>query len=360
MRIIQTINHAGSDRGGAERLARGLHEDLLAMGQDARLIALETCDLEGLENAQSLGFKSPRDPRAPLALRGALGRHLRPGDVVHAHLFPTTLYVSVLKQLGQLRTASAMTEHSTWNRRRDRAWGRALDRMIYGGFDQIAAISEQTAAELLKARPECAGRIHVATNGTQLLFDRVPTRATSGAPPLVLSLGRLARPKNYHTALEAMALLKYRPWRYYIAGSGPDEPALRTQVGVLGLEDRVKFLGHVDDIRPLLEASDLFLMPSLWEGFGLAAVEAMNAGLPVIASDVPGLREVVAPTGAPLVSPEDPQALAGAITHLLDDPEQRAKLGARGHEQARRYGRDRMARDYLAMWQDMAAQSKGQ
>ncbi len=77
-----------------------------------------------------------------------------------------------------------------------------------------------------------------------------------------------------------------------------------------------------------------------------------------MASDVPGLREVVVPTGAPLVPPEDIPALARTIAGLLDDPALRATLGERGHEVAQGYGRDRMARDYLTMWQDMAGQGK--
>lgn len=358
MRIVQIINHAGLDRGGAERLARGLHEDLRAMGQDARLIALEKCDLAGLAGARTLGFASPRDPRVPLALARALGEDLRKGDVLHAHLFPSTAYAVGLRKLGRVRTPCAMTEHNTWNRRRGKALGRLMDRSIYGGFDRVVAISPQTETALLRAHPTCRGRTHVIENGARLLFDTVPQRGSGQEPPVLLSAGRLVRQKNYPMALEALSLLRDQPWTYLIAGAGPDENALRACVGALDLEHRVQFLGHVEDLQPVLERADIFLMPSLWEGFGLAAVEAMNAGLPVVASDVPGLREVVAPTEADLVPPEDPKALAGVIGRLLRHPERRAALGASGHEHARRYGSDRMARDYLAMWQDLAAQGR--
>lgn len=359
MRIFQIINHAGLDRGGAERLARGLHQDLRAAGHDARLIALEACDLDGLEDAVSLGFASPRDPRGALALARVLRRDLRPGDVVHAHLFPSTLYVSALKRARMIRVPCAMTEHNTWNRRRGHAPGRALDRTVYGGFDRIATISDQTEAALLQSQPSCAERTQVVINGTRLLFDKVPVRARARNPPVILSMGRLVRAKNYPAALKALARLTDRPWRYHIAGAGPDEAELRAQMRALGLEERVVFLGHVGDIQSVLEEADLFLMPSLWEGFGLAAVEAMNAGLPVVASDVPGLREVVAPTGAPLVAPDDCDALASAIARLLDDPGLRATLGGSGHDAACAYGRDRMARDYLSMWRELTGAGMG-
>lgn len=137
MRVIQVINHAGLDRGGAERLARGLHEDLCAAGCDARLIALENCDLNGTQDATSLGFGSPGDPRVLMTLMRRLRIDQRSGDVIHAHLFPSTLYVSALKKAGLLRAPCSMTEHSTWNRRRAHPVLRRLDRLIYAGFSKL-------------------------------------------------------------------------------------------------------------------------------------------------------------------------------------------------------------------------------
>lgn len=357
MRIIQVINDFGLDRGGAERLARGLHHDLLKDGIDAHMVALQSCDYGSLPNSHSLGFRSARDPRA----LPALARHLRalshPRTLVHAHLFPTTALVSTLDRLRMLHAPCTMTEHNTWNRRRDRAAGRALDRMIYARFSRIAAISEQTQDALLSAHPQLSGRTQVITNGATLRFG-APIRRTVPQTPTIVSVARLAPAKNIGTAIDALAGLIDRPWQYVIAGDGPERNALERQVHEVGLTSRIRFAGHVQDVGPLLREADIFLMPSKWEGFGLAAVEAMNASLPIVASDVPGLREVVAPTGCPLVEPQDPASIAAALRRLLDDPSARKTMGMAGFKRAALYDRRRMKHGYVALWQDILAERR--
>lgn len=353
MRVVQVINHFGLDRGGAERLARMLHEDLQTAGVDARIIALEACDPGTLASARSLGFASARDPRIPARLSRALRDQIDADTVVHAHLFPSTLYVSALRQTGRLRTPIAMTEHSTWNRRRGSTFGRMLDRTIYRGFDRIAAISDDTRDALLGDHPAVAGRVSTIRNGALLRFAAPPLRDTRPEEPCILTVARLVPVKNIETALGALARLRDRPWRYVIAGDGPLRADLEARAAALGIADRVRFLGVVEDITTVLKGADLFLLPSLWEGFGLAAVEAMNAGVPVIASDVAGLRELVGPAGNPVIDPMDEAGLSDAIVGLLDNPEQRAAIGARGFARAADFDKSGMVDAYRALWQDM-------
>ena len=135
------------------------------------------------------------------------------------------------------------------------------------------------------------------SNGCELFFDAPPERAHDPVTPTILSIGRLTGAKNHEAALQALAGLTDRDFRYVLLGDGEERERLIALAAELGLSDRVTFAGHRSDIRPYLLDADMFLLPSLWEGFGLAAVEAMNAGLPVIASDVPGLSEVVGPQG---------------------------------------------------------------
>lgn len=354
MRVVQIINHFGLDRGGAERLAFLLHCDLLECGVDAHLLALEPCLAGDALQAKSLGFASPRDPRALIRLRRELRLLAGPGTVIHAHLFPATLYVAALRRMGLLREPCSMTEHSTWNRRRRHPFLRQLDNSIYGCFNRIVAVSDQTRGSLLDSYPTLKKRTQTILNGTELHFAQQPERIYDPEEPCFLSLARLARPKNLDTVLQALARLKERPWRYVIAGQGPDSAILQQQTQNLGIADKVEFLGQVRDVKPLLRSADIFLMPSRWEGFGLAAVEAMNAGLPVVASTAPGLREVVCPAGNPTVDPDDIASLTNAITNLLDDPAKRARLGAAGFSHAGQYDKLYMTRRYLSFWSDMA------
>lgn len=338
-RVFQIINSIDMKRGGAERMARSLHGQLQSEGIEAHLVSLEGFGEGGVpEGAVSLGVSSPYDPRAFGRLAAYARRHIRPSDVVHAHLFPASLYLSLLVRAGVVGAPVLFTEHSTSNNRRSSLFGRAVDRQVYGAFRQIIAISQGVSAELKAARPWVKG-VTVIPNGCRLFFDRPIRRAPKDAPLTLLSAGRLAPAKNYGAALEALAQLMPCNLRYVIAGDGPELEALRSTAARLGLSEAVEFAGYVPDIRALLQEADIFLIPSLWEGFGLAAVEGMNAALPVIASDVAGLREVVGPDGqaALLVDPAQPASIAAAIRRLAASPELRSRLGQNGFERSQTF-----------------------
>ncbi|MCB4458423.1 glycosyltransferase family 4 protein [Leisingera sp. McT4-56] len=356
MRVHQIINSIDLKRGGAERMARLLHGELRKAGADARLVALEACEIGGLDCAVSLGLASPYDPRALLRL-GAYARGIAPGDIVHVHLFPASAHAAMLAQAGRLRGRLVFTEHSTSNRRRGHALGGLIDDRVYRAFEKVIAVSGSVEAELLAARPWLAGRTTVIENGCPLAFGRLPQRPAGPRPLRIVSAGRLTPAKNYATALRAVARLGPAAWRYSIAGEGAERAALERQIAELGIEDRVDLMGHVDDVPALLEAADIFLIPSAWEGFGLAAVEAMNAGLPVVASDVPGLRETVGRDGAAalLVPPSDAAGIAAALQRLADDPAMRRRMGAAGFEAAKKYDIARFAAAHRTLYQSLEA-----
>ncbi len=131
-----------------------------------------------------------------------------------------------------------------------------------------------------------------------------------------------------------------------VAGrEGHASAALGDQIARLGLDDRVRLLGHRSDVAEVLSAADLFVFPSVYEGLGGALIEALALGLPIVASDLPALREVVRPgENADLVSPTDSAALAAAVVALLDDPARRRAYGARSRQAVRRWVRRRPGR----------------
>jgi glycosyltransferase involved in cell wall biosynthesis len=169
------------------------------------------------------------------------------------------------------------------------------------------------------------------------------------APPIVGCLGSLTPHKGQAVLLRSLEHLppdRPLPTIVFI-GDGPERSALESLAAALRRRARVLFLGERHDARSLLPAFDLLVVPSVArEGFGLAAIEAMDAGIPVVASRVGGLPEVVEDgrTGI-LVPPGDPAALADAVTRLLDRPETRRSLGAEGHRRVeRRFRAAAMAR----------------
>ena len=155
--------------------------------------------------------------------------------------------------------------------------------------------------------------------------------------PLFGVFGRLSPEKGQRVAIEAMFIaLKDVPGaRLVLAGVGRDWEDLRSSARALGIEDHVQFAGFVHNVRHLMAACDVVIVPSLREGFGLAAVEAMALGKPVIASATGGLAEIVlqGETGL-LVAPNDPNALAQALVDLARDPYLAARLGASGRRRA--------------------------
>lgn len=354
MRVVQVINSFGYHTGGAERLVKDLHVDLLAAGMDAHLVALEACDTAGLANAVSLGFSSPYKPGAVLALRKYLGAMEPKPDIVHAHLFPTSAWVAGLKKIGVIRCPLVFTEHSTSNNRRGSAIGNVIDPLIYKQFKEIYCISDGTMENLLAAYPTLSKKTEVIMNGANLRFDSFTKRGKTDQVKIV-SVGSLRKAKNYPTALEALGLLPEQKCEYRIIGDGDLRNDLESQAA--SLKTPVRFEGHVNDVGPFLQAADIFLMTSLWEGFGLAAVEGMNAGLPIVASDIDGLREVVGTDGecALLVPPDDPRAIADALATLIGDATKRRKMGEAAFRRAALFDKRLMAENYIATYRTVAS-----
>ncbi|MFF9085539.1 glycosyltransferase [Streptomyces sp. NPDC014991] len=165
--------------------------------------------------------------------------------------------------------------------------------------------------------------------GTPAPWHPPQTPDGTEAAPLVVCVGRLCRQKGQDVLLRAWEdVLHALPRaRLVLVGDGPDREALRRQA-----HPGVHFAGAVTDVVPWYRAADLVVLPSRWEGMALAPLEALGCGRPVVLTDVDGARESLPPALAArcLVPPEDPVALAGAVTGLLSDPPLRAALGAQG------------------------------
>ena len=353
MRVHHIVNNYSLFAGGAERIARYLHEGLQARGVESFLLGLTYQQDAHLEHATSLGLKSPYAMKALVGVYHYIKYHVKPGDVVHVQLFPSMFFAAVARTLLRPSISMVYTEHSTWNRRRGTRWGRWLDSFMYSQYEQIIAISKGVEEQLLSWQPHLKGRTRVIYNGIPLTFHQVIRRPRSSRT-VVLSVGNLRPAKNYDTAVKAIALLKDLVFEYWIAGTGPSEPELLRLSKDLGIEHRVRFLGYVpfQEIPALLQNAHIFLVPSRWEGFGLATVEAMNASLPVVASNVPGLREIVDsnPPCAILVDPNSPESIADGLRQLLMSHALREELGTRAFERSQEFSVDRMLENYLGLY----------
>jgi glycosyltransferase involved in cell wall biosynthesis len=191
---------------------------------------------------------------------------------------------------------------------------------------------------------------------------RQALRARLDAAPdtvCLLVAANLVHRKGVDVLLDAYAALASRECtELWIAGDGPERGSLEAAASRLGVADRVRFLGHRTDVPDLLEACDVFVLPSRLEGLGVAALEAMARRRPVVASAVGGLAEtVVAETTGLLVPPADARSLAAALERLLADPTQRHRLGAAGAVRvAERFLAGQMVGAYEALYREILSE----
>ena len=198
-----------------------------------------------------------------------------------------------------------------------------------------AADAARLATPLRKDAPD------VVANAPDAAYFGVERRPVS--PPLVVTVGRLSPVKGIDVLLRAVAALRSNGTALALEVLGGQQPGYEDHAEQLnrlrqslGLDDVVTFAGHVADTREALARATVYAQPARWEGVPLAVLEAMAAGIPVVATDVGGVRDVITPevTGL-LVPPDDAAALATALARLLDTPELAARLGDAGREWAR-------------------------
>lgn len=187
--------------------------------------------------------------------------------------------------------------------------------------------------------------------------------ALQDAWPIVGSVGRLTEAKALHYLIEAVGGLRetYPRIRLILVGDGPLRPALEAAAERVGCASAVAFLGERNDVPDLLSVFDVYAMSSRYEGVGRAMTEAMLYGLPVVATDVGGVSELVVDGQTGLVRPpHDPAALAAAIDQMASDRELAVRLGAAGREKARELmSADRMMTDLHRLYETLLAEPPG-
>jgi glycosyltransferase involved in cell wall biosynthesis len=211
---------------------------------------------------------------------------------------------------------------------------RAADRVASGLTTMTICVSEHERAMGLRAGTCRSDRTVVIPNAVDVAA--APRARHERRPPRLITVGRLKAPKDFPTLVRAVGALPPAAFdELLVVGDGPDRGPLAGEVSSLGLDGRIRLLGERADVPALLADADVFVLSSRSEGLPVSVIEAMAAGLPVVASAVGGLHELVVDgeTGL-LVRPGDPEALADALGHLLADPDYCRQLGDAGRARA--------------------------
>jgi glycosyltransferase involved in cell wall biosynthesis len=210
---------------------------------------------------------------------------------------------------------------------------RVADRLMAPLTTVTICVSENELAAGLEAGTCSLERSVVIRNAVDVAA--APRSRHHRAVPRLIAVGRLKAPKDFLTLIRAFAALPEGSFEGFLVGEGPDRAGIEAEIRRLGLEGHVLLAGERSDVRALLADSDVFVLSSRSEGLPVSVLEAMAAELPVVASDVGGLRELVVDGQTGLLVPSgDAQALATALDRLIEDRDLRRTLGAAGRARA--------------------------
>lgn len=352
--IVQAVNSlalAGAERTTAE-IARGLDPEQF----DAHVIVVrdgplrERCEAAGV-HVHVVGGEF--DLRFPLVIArtARLLREIRP-DIVHTHMIGSDITAFVAARLARVPVVLT-TQHDTYRR----AWPFGLFRRWSG--PRLAASVAISPAVV----DYCTDTLHVPRERVRVVENAVDIAAFAPAlrdqrrPPTFGAIGSLIPVKDHETLLAAFARIapSLPGARLLIAGRGPLREQLERRAQELGVGDAVELRGLTDDVPAFLGEIDILVHPSRQEAFGLAIVEAMAAAKPVIASDLPATRHVLAEGMAGmLVPPGDVDAFAEAMLALAHDQARARELGDAGFAHARvYYAAERMVGEYAALYRTL-------
>ena len=363
MRILFLVNAPRARLTGAASQTLALASALITNGEHVSIAgqrgsALERASLERGVSFHPVAFRAT--PWDLMRLTNVIRRE-RP-DVVHAmSVVPLVLArprVLAASGPGRGREGLFATIHvdptsplvfaDGKSRPRAARFRNRLLRRVAPGLDCLFLVSGAILAELeamgVAGRKVVVGAIVDATDLAKR--RREPVELPAGRPRIGSAVGQLERLKGVDHLLRAFAALstEYPEAACLIAGEGTEREALTLLAAELGVRDRVHLMGYIDDPAAFIGSLDVYVSPSLSEGLGVALAEALALGVPAVATDVGGTRDVVIPgrTGL-IVPPADSSAMAGAIRQLLGNPERAHRMAREAAADAgSRFGPDRV------------------
>jgi glycogen synthase len=358
--------------GGLARHVRKLAESLAELGTDVHVLTRGGEESPPAEEAAGVAIHRVREPARPRDLgefvtwvermnADMLAAGVELGDcydfdLVHGHDWLVAAACDHLaRRFGSpLVTTIHATEHGRhqgWVKAHPQSYIHGVERWIANRSDRVIACSYYMREQIADIFGVDEGRVTVIPNGIDPddlqpqdgpELSRLRSEFAAAGQRLVLLVGRLVYEKGFQIALEAMPTLIERlpDTRFLVAGSGTHEAELRRQAAGLGLGDHGTFLGWIGDdvLHSLYRIADVCVVPSIYEPFGLVALEAMASGCPCIVADTGGLREVVPDDEVGLrFQAGDPDQLVAVTARVLSDDELGRSLVAEAHDHVRRF-----------------------
>jgi glycosyltransferase involved in cell wall biosynthesis len=339
--------------GGSERHLLTLLPALAERGIDAVFVGLDDpawnpADFYSALTVPAMRIPAPRDVDPLLLARLLRGLD---ADVVHTHLVHADLYGGVAARLRGARVVSTKHNDDPFRTTSFRYVERGLARLA----DRVVTISDSLrrfTVERVGVPAAKVETIHYGLDEPPAAWGENPPDSVPDGATVPLSTSRLTRQKGVDVAVRALAELPSETV-LVVLGEGPERRSLETLARSLGVEARLFLPGRVPDVAAWLRRASVYVQPARWEGFGLAVLEAMLCSLPVVATNVSSLPELVGDgdTGV-LVPPDDPAALARGVARALAEPQ----LGDAGRARARHeFSVWRMADRTAALYETLAS-----
>lgn len=345
------------DVGGAQQIAAGEVRELLRRGWAVTLVTFREETNHSLMQSIpreceriTVPFSSLYDLKALVRLSRLL--RTRQPDVIITHLWQANTIGRIAAFLANMHSRLIAFEHNVYDIVKSRKQFFA-DRLLQWWCKKIAVISHSVRDSVVAHG--------ISQKRIVLIHNAIDVAHFSEAQPsgirhelgidddtfLYLHVGRLVPQKGVDILLRAFA--RQEEGVLALVGDGIDRAAHEALARELGIEKRAFFLGIRQDIPALMRSADCFVLASRWEGFGIVLVEAMAAGLPIVATRVDGIQEVVEEgKSGLLVPPEDAEVFAEAMRQVRIDPHRRFSLVACGRERARRFSIERHVDEVLA------------
>lgn len=367
MRILQIINNLST--GGAEKLIidsipllkkKGIEVDLLVLDNTLTPYMKQFKELNCCK-IYSLGKGKLYNPLNVFKIIPYLKKY----DLVHVHLFPAQYWVATAKIISFSKTKLIFTEHNTSNKRMQNFIFRTLDKNIYRFYNKVICITNEVKNVLVEYCEFKSKDICVIENGINLdtivnskaLLKKQINGKILESDKLIIQIAGFRAQKDQKTVIRSLKYLNENIKLLLVGEGGLIEDCIEL-VNQLGLTRRVFFLGVRIDVPNLLKTADLSIVSSHWEGFGLVAVEGMASGKPVIASNVPGLSNVVQGGGI-LFEKGNEKELAAIITKLLSDNDYYNKVTNSGMEISKKFSINVMIEKQLSLYQDLFKNNHG-
>ena len=333
--VIGTLQRGGSERQIVE-FVRAAHPDhaecvVICQGQEgplasevratgAKVIAI---DLEGSRSLRGIGQFAHGLGRLAKALRA------EQPDVVYAFLFwgysiGVPLAALVVPRACRVQGRRSLPEVDVPGRSIFLGLRRITNRYTHGAIANSLAVGGAVA----RHEPALAGRLWVVPNGVR----GVGRRSRPDGSLTIVCVANLKPNKGHATLLGAVSRLRSDGWSLLLVGEGPERSNIEQMIASANLRERVMMLGGRVDVHDILNTADIVVLPSYSEGMPNAVLEAMAHGVPVVASDVGGVRSLLGSGAGIVVPPRDVSALTNALQRLIDEPSLRSNMGEKGHE----------------------------